>query len=181
LVGALAVDGNEVAGGRIGQRPGRGGRDGLREGEGHIALGVGRAHVIDQRDRIAQAQVRAVHHQVIADLGAKSGRARNHEGAAALRRRGGDLAQGSDVLPVRQPRKTLRGRSVAARILRRDRSRICHRHRDFLGQVFLKQARGRHGVPGQHILPHDLRRAHGDGRDRPEHETGDGQRGEDLD
>jgi len=46
--------------------------------------------------------------------------------------------------------------------------------------VFLKQPGGRHGVTGQDVFAHDLRRHYGDQRDGKEEQARHGERGEDF-
>ena len=71
LVGALAVNVDEAAGNGVGRRSRGGRRHREGQGQGNIAAGVGRPGVVHGGDLVAAAQVRAVHHHVIANLGSQ--------------------------------------------------------------------------------------------------------------
>lgn len=176
LIGALAVNVDEAAGDGIGQRSRGGRRHRQGQSQSDIAAGVGRPGVVHGGDLVAAAQVRAVHHHVIAHLRCQPDGAIHDDRLIGLMTAAGHLAGGTDHDAVSQAGVTLGRGAVAPGVLRRHRRRCGHSHRDFLVEMLLEQPRGRHGVARQHVFPHDLRGHHGNQRDGQKQHARDGQR-----
>ena len=96
LVGSLALDRNQHSRRHVRLRTRGGIGDAYSERDGDITLGVGRAAVADGHQRRSVAEVRAVHHQVVAYLGVETGGAAEDERGAAHRCGVPHLAEGAD-------------------------------------------------------------------------------------
>ena len=176
LVGPLPLDGNQHARSDVGLRTRGGKGDALPERDGDIALGIGRPGVADCRQRCSIAEIRAVHHQVVANLGVETGRTAEDECAAAHGRGIPHLAEGADDHTVRETRIPHRGGGTRVRINRRQCGGAGNRHGDLVVKMLLEKARGRDGVVGDAVLPDDLRGHHDDRRDGGQQQPGDRKR-----
>lgn len=164
LVGALAVNVDEASGNGVRHRAGGGRRHRLGHGQGDITTGVGSPRVIHGSDLVAAAQVRTVHHHVIAHQGRQPDRTIHDDRLISLEAAAGHLAGGTDHDAVGQAGVALGRGAVAPGVLRRDGSRRGHGHRDFPIEMLLEQPRRRDGVARQHILSHDFGGHHGNQR-----------------
>ena len=175
LVRALTVDIDEIAGNGIGGGPGRGGRHRLGQRQRDVAAGIGRPGIVNHGDLVAATEVGPIHHQVIAHLRMKSGRAVHNDGLLGHVAAARHLGRGPNHDAIGQAREALGRGAVAAGVLRTHGGGRGHGHRDLAIEVLLKEARGRDCVASQHVLPHHFRGHHGDQCHREQQHARNGQ------
>ncbi len=184
LVGALPLNGDDISRDDIARVRDGGSADGLIKGDRDRAIGGRRARIGYGCDFCARPEVRAREHGVITDLRVRAGGTGQVDIRLAKRSIRRDPGARADDNAISQPRITRQRwrRRIRAVIFGRQIVGLQrgHRHRDLPVQVLLEQARGRHGVTREHILPHDLGRHHGDQRDGEQQKAGDGERREDF-
>ena len=193
LEGALALDGD--AGGvgaarHVGDRAEGVRGDAAVQGEGHVPqgrAGARRAEVAYGVDQGAGAEVRRVHHQVVAGGGLKVGRAGQGDLGGAAGRGGAHLGDQADDDAVGYARVADGAGRAGPGVFRADelggvdRHGVGDREGNLLGQALLEEPGDGGGGVGLLVLLDDLGGHDHDQRNGAEDEAGDRERGEDLD
>lgn len=183
FVGMLTLNGDYKTLRHVHQRRCGQVRDGVGQGESHIASGIGCAQIANRCNRRPTAscaiwitQVRGIQHQVIAWLRLKRGRTSEGDRIEVPRRlvRGGERADDGAIFHPRVMRRIIGIRRIGREIgIGSWISAGYHRGRNLKAQVLLKLPRVDGRFIRQHIPADGPFRHHDDGRHGAQHEYTD--------